>query len=222
MRRSSASKRTTARRLRCSGSPTGSCRRSAARRRCCAPSREHGPEPALRAFAAPEAERAFVVDQVRALQGGGVPYEEMAVLCRTNARLADFEEPFHEAKIPFQGAALLSREAARQLLKRLSKLRRDAGRGGGGARLCRGCGLGPAPAREARRARAGPPIRSGPAREARGGLRRRLAHDARLHRRPGGTLRLDGARPEGRPPADVARSEGSRVRCRVPAARRGT
>ena len=47
----------------------------------------------------------------------------MAVLCRTNARLADFEEPFHEAKIPFQGAALLSREAARQLLKRLSKLR---------------------------------------------------------------------------------------------------
>jgi DNA helicase-2/ATP-dependent DNA helicase PcrA len=87
------------------------------------PSREGGPEPALRSFAAPEAERAFVVEQVRALHEGGVPYEEMAVLCRTNARLADFEEPFHEAKIPFQGAALLSREAARQLLKRLSKLR---------------------------------------------------------------------------------------------------
>jgi DNA helicase-2/ATP-dependent DNA helicase PcrA len=87
------------------------------------PSREGGPEPALRSFAAPDAERAFVVEQVRALYGGGVPYEEMAVLCRTNARLADFEEPFHEAKIPFQGAALLSREAARQLLKRLSKLR---------------------------------------------------------------------------------------------------
>jgi DNA helicase-2/ATP-dependent DNA helicase PcrA len=51
-----------------------------------------------------------------------VPYEEIAVLCRTNARLADFEEPFHEAGIPFQGAALLSREAARQLLKRLRNL----------------------------------------------------------------------------------------------------
>jgi DNA helicase-2/ATP-dependent DNA helicase PcrA len=43
----------------------------------------------------------------------------MAVLCRTNARLADFEEPFHEARIPFQGASLLGREAARRLLKRL-------------------------------------------------------------------------------------------------------
>src|SRR3989440_4881796 len=47
----------------------------------------------------------------------------MAVLCRTNARLADFEEPFHEAGIPFQGAALLGREAARQLLKRLRALK---------------------------------------------------------------------------------------------------
>jgi DNA helicase-2/ATP-dependent DNA helicase PcrA len=45
------------------------------------------------------------------------------VLCRTNARLADFEEPFHEARIPFQGAALLSRESARQLLRRLRKQR---------------------------------------------------------------------------------------------------
>jgi DNA helicase-2/ATP-dependent DNA helicase PcrA len=59
---------------------------------------------------------------VRALHAEGVPYEEMAVLSRTNARLADLEEPFHEAKIPFQGAALLSREAARQLLKRLRQL----------------------------------------------------------------------------------------------------
>lgn len=86
-------------------------------------SREPGPEPALRSFATVEAERAFVVAAVRALHAAGVPYEEMAVLCRTNARLADFEEPFHEARIPFQGAALLSREAARQLLKRLRKLR---------------------------------------------------------------------------------------------------
>jgi DNA helicase II / ATP-dependent DNA helicase PcrA len=81
--------------------------------------RPSGPEPELKAVAD---EPAYVVEQVRALQTAGVAFEEMAVLCRTNARLADFEEAFHEAQIPFQGAALLSREAARQLLKRLAKL----------------------------------------------------------------------------------------------------
>jgi DNA helicase-2/ATP-dependent DNA helicase PcrA len=80
-----------------------------------------GPEPTTRFFPAREAETAFVIDHVRALHAEGVPLEEMAVLCRTNARLADFEEPFHDAEIPFQGAALLGREAARQLLKRLRK-----------------------------------------------------------------------------------------------------
>jgi DNA helicase II / ATP-dependent DNA helicase PcrA len=85
--------------------------------------RDAGPEPVVRAFPTAETEQAFVVEQVRALHAAGVPYEEIAVLCRTNARLADFEEPFHEAKIPFQGAALLGREAARQLLKRLRQLK---------------------------------------------------------------------------------------------------
>jgi DNA helicase II / ATP-dependent DNA helicase PcrA len=80
-----------------------------------------GPEPLIRSFQARAEETAFVVDRVRALHGEGVPLEEIAVLCRTNARLADFEEPLHEAGIPFQGAALLGREAARQLLKRLRK-----------------------------------------------------------------------------------------------------
>jgi ATP-dependent DNA helicase UvrD/PcrA len=85
--------------------------------------RDAGPEPVVRSFPTAETEQAFVLEQVRVLHGAGVPYEEIAVLCRTNARLADFEEPFHEAKIPFQGAALLSREAARQLLKRLRELK---------------------------------------------------------------------------------------------------
>ena len=80
-----------------------------------------GPQPTTRSFPAREDETAFVVDRVRALHAEGVPLEEMAVLCRTNARLADFEETFHDAEIPFQGAALLGREAARQLLKRLRK-----------------------------------------------------------------------------------------------------
>jgi ATP-dependent DNA helicase UvrD/PcrA len=80
-----------------------------------------GPEPTVRPFAERAHETAFVVERVRELHAEGVPLEEMAVLCRTNARLADFEEPFHEAKIPFQGASLLGREAARQLLKRLRR-----------------------------------------------------------------------------------------------------
>src|SRR4051795_10154022 len=82
-------------------------------------SRPSGPAPEVRSFPNAALEQAFVVEQVRALQTAGVPYEDMAVLCRTNARLADFEEVFHDATVPFQGAALLSREAARQLLKRL-------------------------------------------------------------------------------------------------------
>jgi DNA helicase-2/ATP-dependent DNA helicase PcrA len=80
-----------------------------------------GPEPVTQSFPAREAETTFVVDRIRALQAEGVALGQIAVLCRTNARLADFEEPFHEAEIPFQGAALLAREAARQLLKQLRK-----------------------------------------------------------------------------------------------------
>jgi len=60
-----------------------------------------------------------VAAHVRELHAGGVPLEEMAVLVRTNARTSEFEEAFHEAGIPFQGASLLARDAARQLLKGL-------------------------------------------------------------------------------------------------------
>ena len=85
------------------------------------PTRAPGPEPDVRSFPTPEAETAFVLERVRALQQEGVSLEEIAVLGRTNSRLADFEEPFHEAGIPFQGAALLGREAARQLLRELRR-----------------------------------------------------------------------------------------------------
>ncbi|TMK59075.1 MAG: ATP-dependent DNA helicase UvrD2, partial [Actinobacteria bacterium] len=78
-----------------------------------------GPEPTLRPFATRESEIEFVVARTTALRDEDVALEEMAVLCRTNARLVDFEEAFHEAKIPFQGASLLGREAARRLVKRL-------------------------------------------------------------------------------------------------------
>jgi DNA helicase-2/ATP-dependent DNA helicase PcrA len=81
--------------------------------------RSEGPEPELRGFDSPEAEGAFVLSRVRALHAEGVPYEEMAMLMRLNARSVDFEELFADARIPFQGAALLARDGARQLLKGL-------------------------------------------------------------------------------------------------------
>jgi DNA helicase II / ATP-dependent DNA helicase PcrA len=68
-----------------------------------------------------------VVDRVRQLHAGGLPLEEMAVLVRTNARTTEFEEAFHEASIPFQGASLLARDAARQLLKAIRGRRGQAG-----------------------------------------------------------------------------------------------
>ena len=79
-----------------------------------------GPEPELLGFPDGEAEGTFVVERVRELHAAGMPLEEMAVLVRLNARSADFEEAFSEAQIPFQGAALLTRDAARQLLKGLA------------------------------------------------------------------------------------------------------
>jgi DNA helicase-2/ATP-dependent DNA helicase PcrA len=84
-----------------------------------------GPAPELRPFASPEEEAAFAVDRIRALNGEGVPFDEMAVLCRTNARTTEFEEAFHEAQIPFQGSSLLDRDAARQLLKALKETGRS-------------------------------------------------------------------------------------------------
>jgi DNA helicase-2/ATP-dependent DNA helicase PcrA len=81
--------------------------------------RADGSEPVVRGFDSPEDEGAFVLSRVRELAAEGVPYEEMAVLMRLNSRSADFEELFGDARIPFQGAALLARDGARQLLKAL-------------------------------------------------------------------------------------------------------
>jgi DNA helicase II / ATP-dependent DNA helicase PcrA len=80
--------------------------------------RDAGAEPIARAFPDPATEAAFIVGRVRALhETDGLAYEEMAVLVRTNARSADFEEALADARLPFQGAALLTRDGARQLLK---------------------------------------------------------------------------------------------------------
>jgi DNA helicase-2/ATP-dependent DNA helicase PcrA len=77
-----------------------------------APTLPEGPEPVV----GPGLD---VVASVRQLHADGLPLEEMAVLVRTNARTSEFEEAFHDAAIPFQGASLLARDAARQLLKAL-------------------------------------------------------------------------------------------------------
>ncbi len=77
-----------------------------------APTLPDGPEPVI-------GPALSVVARVRELHAEGLPLEQMAVLVRTNARTSEFEEAFHEAGIPFQGASLLARDAARQLLKAL-------------------------------------------------------------------------------------------------------
>jgi ATP-dependent DNA helicase UvrD/PcrA len=76
--------------------------------------RPDGPEPDVRPFATVEAEGAYLLERIRAAE---CPLEQIAILCRTHARLADFEALLHDAGIPSQGAALLSREAARRVLR---------------------------------------------------------------------------------------------------------
>ncbi len=80
------------------------------------PVRPAGPEPDVRPFATPEAEAEHLVERIR---GAGCPLEEIAILCRTHARLADFEAVLAEAGIPHQGASLLARDAARRVLRTL-------------------------------------------------------------------------------------------------------
>jgi DNA helicase-2/ATP-dependent DNA helicase PcrA len=79
--------------------------------------RPDGPEPEVRPLATADAESAYLVERIRA---AGCAFEEIAILCRTHARLADFEAVLHDAGIPSQGAALLTREAARRLLRVLT------------------------------------------------------------------------------------------------------
>jgi DNA helicase-2/ATP-dependent DNA helicase PcrA len=83
--------------------------------------RPDGPEPAVRRFVTPGAENVWLAGEVSRLRAEGTPYSEVAVLARTNARLADFEEAFHDAGIPFQGSSLLERDAARRMLKLLDR-----------------------------------------------------------------------------------------------------
>jgi DNA helicase-2/ATP-dependent DNA helicase PcrA len=84
------------------------------------PTLSSGPVPTTRGFSTVESEDEWIVAEVKRIAGEGIPLEEVALLCRTNARLADFEEVLHEAGLPFQGSSLLARDAARRLLRFLS------------------------------------------------------------------------------------------------------
>jgi DNA helicase-2/ATP-dependent DNA helicase PcrA len=82
------------------------------------PTLRDGEAPTLRPFASPEAEGAAIVAAIRQLD---CRLEEVAILCRTNARLTDFEELLHDAGLPFQGSSLLERDAARRIVRRLER-----------------------------------------------------------------------------------------------------
>jgi DNA helicase II / ATP-dependent DNA helicase PcrA len=85
--------------------------------------RPEGDEPVVRPFPTVDDEDAAIVAEIKQL---GVPLEEIAILARTNARLTDFEEVLHDAGIPFQGASLLERDAARRITRRLERSAEDA------------------------------------------------------------------------------------------------
>jgi DNA helicase-2/ATP-dependent DNA helicase PcrA len=88
-----------------------------------------GPEPVA---AVARDEPAFIAERVRELHADGAPYEEMAILYRTNARSEDYEAVLADAGLPYQvrGGAFLARPGARGLLRRL---RRFAGAGAAAA-----------------------------------------------------------------------------------------
>ena len=184
------------------------------------PTRSSGPAPLVERFATAEDEDEWVAAQVKRLAAEGIAYEEMAVLGRTNARLADFEESFHDAGHPVPGlvAALARRRPADAAPARARLVGRDrrarAGDGRGGRDALR------AP-RQARRARADPPGRPGAPRPACGGARRRRADRRRVRRRAPAAVRPGRPERARRPPDDLPPGEGARVRRGLPAPARG-
>ncbi|MBW3593913.1 MAG: ATP-dependent helicase, partial [Actinobacteria bacterium] len=87
--------------------------------------RASGAEPTVNTLSTREREVAFVVERVQELAAAGVPYQEMALLYRINARSDEFEEALARAGIPFQvrDGAFLTRPAARTLLRALARVR---------------------------------------------------------------------------------------------------
>ena len=212
-RRSSGSRTTTARRPRCSSSRTGSSRGSAEPRRCCDPRSARARAGRARLLHGRGGERLAGRRARRASGARALPLEEIAMLCRTNARLADFEEVLHEAGIPFQGSSLLEREAARRLLRLLAREQSTAVSSRVRS-LAEEAGLLTSLPDEARRARARPPGRPGTPRPPRGGARRRRADLCRLRGRASRPVRSGRRGCTRRPPRHLSPGQGARVRRR--------
>ncbi len=88
-----------------------------------------GPAPTARALPDERAEVRFVVDECSRLGGVGVPWDEMAVLYRINARSEPYEVAFAAAAIPYQvrDGAFLRRPGPRAVLARLRREDSSAG-----------------------------------------------------------------------------------------------
>jgi DNA helicase-2/ATP-dependent DNA helicase PcrA len=86
------------------------------------PTQEDGLEPLVRAFDGPE-ETDFIVERIRSLHEEGVAFGDMAVLYRTNARSAGYEQALTDAEIPYQvrEGGFLTRQAARRLRAKLGR-----------------------------------------------------------------------------------------------------
>jgi ATP-dependent DNA helicase UvrD/PcrA len=89
--------------------------------------RAEGPSPTARQLPDPASEIGFVVGECRRLHAAGVPWEEMAVFTRINARSEPFEEAFAGAGIPYQvrDGAFLRRPGPRAVLSRVQRATGD-------------------------------------------------------------------------------------------------
>ena len=83
-----------------------------------------GTNPTARELPDAGTEVAFVLQEVRRLHGVGVPFEQMAVLYRINARSEPYEEAFAANAIPYQvrDGAFLRRTGPRSILARLRRV----------------------------------------------------------------------------------------------------
>ena len=85
--------------------------------------RGEGPSPTARELPDAEAEVAFVLRELRRLHDEGVPFEEMAVLYRINARSEPYEEALAASGVPYQvrDGAFLRRPGPCSVLARLRR-----------------------------------------------------------------------------------------------------
>jgi DNA helicase-2/ATP-dependent DNA helicase PcrA len=89
--------------------------------------RGDGPNPTARALPDADAEVSFVVAETRRLHDAGVPWEQIAVLYRINARSEPYEEAFAAAGVPYQvrDGSFLRRPGPRGAIARMRRAGSD-------------------------------------------------------------------------------------------------